>query len=111
MTAAFEPTQQSAERQAAALELEWSANPLWEGVTGDYSATDVIRLRGRVSEEYTLARRGSNASTETGSRTPAPSSKKSPGPKNSPTFLTIPACARFLTEAREKATAEELAAS
>jgi len=27
MTAAFEPTQQTPEQQAAALELEWAANP------------------------------------------------------------------------------------
>ena len=36
MTAAFEPTQQTPEQQAAALELEWAANPRWEGVTRDY---------------------------------------------------------------------------
>src|SRR5450830_1284167 len=59
MTAAFEPNQQTPEQQAAALELEWAANPRWEGVTRDYSASDVVRLRGRVSEEHTLARRGS----------------------------------------------------
>ena len=44
MTAAFEPGQPtSAQQQAAALELEWAANPRWEGVTRDYSATDVVR--------------------------------------------------------------------
>ncbi|HET7783557.1 MAG TPA: isocitrate lyase, partial [Arthrobacter sp.] len=63
MTAAFEPNQQlsgqDTTEQAAALELEWAANPRWEGVTRDYSASDVVRLRGRVSEEHTLARRGS----------------------------------------------------
>jgi isocitrate lyase len=58
MTAAFEPTQQTPAQQAAALELEWAANPRWEGVTRDYKASDVIKLRGRVSEEHTLARRG-----------------------------------------------------
>jgi len=58
MTAAFEPTQQTPKEQAAALELEWAANPRWEGVTRDYSASDVVKLRGRVSEEHTLARRG-----------------------------------------------------
>lgn len=31
MTAAFEPTQQTPEDQAAALEFEWAANPRWEG--------------------------------------------------------------------------------
>ncbi|GAA1118250.1 isocitrate lyase [Arthrobacter flavus] len=45
----------SAERE---LELEWSANSRWENVTRDYSAADVVRLRGRVQEEHTLARRG-----------------------------------------------------
>ena len=58
MTAAFEPTQQTPEQQAAALELEWAADPRWDGVTRDYTAADVVRLRGRVSEEHTLARRG-----------------------------------------------------
>ncbi len=41
------------------LELEWSADPRWEGTVRDYSAADVVRLRGRVQEEHTLARRGS----------------------------------------------------
>ncbi|GER23322.1 isocitrate lyase [Zafaria cholistanensis] len=41
-----------------ALELEWNANPRWDGITRDYSAADVVRLRGRVQEEHTLARRG-----------------------------------------------------
>ncbi|MHA7139900.1 MULTISPECIES: isocitrate lyase [unclassified Arthrobacter] len=45
----------SAERE---LELEWSANSRWDNVTRDYSASDVVRLRGRVQEEHTLARRG-----------------------------------------------------
>lgn len=43
---------------AEALELEWAANPRWEGIRRDYSAADVVKLRGRVSEEHTLARRG-----------------------------------------------------
>jgi isocitrate lyase len=58
MTAEFEPQSQSLEQQAEALKLEWSADPRWEGLTRDYSAEDVIRLRGRVPEENTLARRG-----------------------------------------------------
>ncbi|MFI5086683.1 MAG: isocitrate lyase [Actinomycetales bacterium] len=44
--------------QAAALELEWAADPRWTGTTRDYSPADVVRLRGRVLEEHTLARRG-----------------------------------------------------
>ncbi|WP_309080578.1 isocitrate lyase [Zhihengliuella sp.] len=48
-------TQQRIER----LELEWTADPRWEGITRDYAAADVVRLQGTVQEEYTLARRGS----------------------------------------------------
>ncbi len=54
-----QPINQTPEARAEALELEWSANPRWEGITRDYSAQDVIKLQGRVQEEYTLAKRGS----------------------------------------------------
>ncbi|APF40729.1 isocitrate lyase [Neomicrococcus aestuarii] len=47
------------EARAESLELEWKANPRWDGITRDYSAQDVIKLQGRVQEEYTLAKRGS----------------------------------------------------
>ncbi|WP_221586373.1 isocitrate lyase [Microbacterium sp. G2-8] len=40
------------------LRLEWAADPRWNGITRDYSAEDVIRLRGSVREEATLAKRG-----------------------------------------------------
>ncbi|WP_049822125.1 isocitrate lyase [Arthrobacter sp. H41] len=50
--------QQALDTAAQELELEWSANTRWEGVQRDYSATDVVRLRGSVQEEHTLARRG-----------------------------------------------------
>ncbi|MHA7240920.1 isocitrate lyase [Arthrobacter sp. TMS1-12-1] len=40
------------------LDLEWSADPRWAGVRRDYSSSDVVRLRGSVQEEHTLARRG-----------------------------------------------------
>ena len=43
---------------AAELEALWSADPRWSGVVRDYSAQDVVTLRGRVREEHTLARRG-----------------------------------------------------
>lgn len=43
---------------AAELELEWAADPRWDGVRRDYTAADVIALRGAVREERTLARRG-----------------------------------------------------
>lgn len=46
--------------QAAAdqLQQDWNNNPRWENITRDYHAEEVIRLRGRVQEEHTLARRG-----------------------------------------------------
>ncbi len=44
--------------QVAALEKDWADNARWEGVTRDYSAEDVVRLRGSVTPEVTLARQG-----------------------------------------------------
>jgi isocitrate lyase len=43
---------------AADLETEWAADPRWSDVRRDYTAQDVIDLRGPVREERTLARRG-----------------------------------------------------
>jgi isocitrate lyase len=45
---------------AANLRHEWETNPRWAGIERTYSAEDVIRLRGSVQEEFTLARRGAN---------------------------------------------------
>ena len=39
------------------LERTWEA-PRWHGIKRDYSAEDVIRLRGSLKIEYTLAHRG-----------------------------------------------------
>ena len=44
--------------QAAALAKDWETNPRWKGVSRNYSAEDVVRVRGSVQEEHTLARRG-----------------------------------------------------
>ncbi|HVV75331.1 MAG TPA: isocitrate lyase [Mycobacteriales bacterium] len=44
--------------QAAALAKDWESNPRWKGVARNYTAEDVVRLRGSVTEEHTLARRG-----------------------------------------------------
>ena len=41
-----------------ALERDWSDNPRWRGVTRDYGAASVVRLRGSVQIEHTLARLG-----------------------------------------------------
>lgn len=40
------------------LAADWELSPRWDGVRRDYSAADVIALRGSVAEEHTLARRG-----------------------------------------------------
>jgi isocitrate lyase len=47
--------------QDAARELEarWSTDERWSGIERTYTAEDVVRLRGSVVEEHTLARLGS----------------------------------------------------
>jgi isocitrate lyase len=49
-------------REAAiqALEQEWATSPRWrwQGIRRNYSAADVVRLRGSVQIEHTLARNG-----------------------------------------------------
>ncbi len=47
-------------RQEAArqIEREWAENPRWKNVERTYSADDVVRLRGSVKVEHTLARMG-----------------------------------------------------
>ncbi len=40
------------------LELNWQFNPRWKGVTRPYSEADVLRLRGSIQPEHTLARLG-----------------------------------------------------
>ncbi|PPK98196.1 isocitrate lyase [Kineococcus xinjiangensis] len=44
--------------QVAALEEEWATSPRWAGIERTYTAADVVRLRGSIQEEHTLARRG-----------------------------------------------------
>lgn len=43
---------------AEELRHEWETHPRWQNVERTYSAEDVIRLRGSVQEEHTLARLG-----------------------------------------------------
>ena len=40
------------------LEQDWAKNPRWNEVKRDYTAADVVRLRGSVQIEHTLATRG-----------------------------------------------------
>jgi isocitrate lyase len=44
--------------QVDKLKSEWADSPRWKGVTRDYSAEDVVKLRGSVLVEHTLARLG-----------------------------------------------------
>jgi isocitrate lyase len=44
--------------QVKQLEKEWQENPRWNGVERPYSAADVLRLRGSIRIEHTLARMG-----------------------------------------------------
>ncbi len=40
------------------LETEWTSSPRWRGIRRDWDAAEVVRLRGSVAVEHTLARRG-----------------------------------------------------
>jgi len=42
----------------AAMTQDWAANPRWKGVERPYTAEDVLRLRGSIHIEHTLARMG-----------------------------------------------------
>src|SRR5499427_8135546 len=44
--------------EAARLKKEWAENPRWKGIKRGYTAEDVVRLRGSIQIEHTLARRG-----------------------------------------------------
>ena len=43
---------------AKRLELMWESDPRWAGIKRPYSGADVVRLRGSVPIDYTLARLG-----------------------------------------------------
>jgi len=48
----------SREQQIAQLKKDWAENPRWKSVRRPYTAEDVVRLRGSLQIEHTLARRG-----------------------------------------------------
>ena len=43
---------------AEQIELDWNNNPRWAGIRRNYGAADVVRLRGTVAVEHSLARHG-----------------------------------------------------
>ena len=46
------------EQEIAQLRSEWNESPRWAGVKRPYAAEDVVRLRGSLRVEHTLARQG-----------------------------------------------------
>jgi isocitrate lyase len=46
------------EHEIKCIQADWTTNPRWKGVERGYSAADVVRLRGTVKIEYSLARLG-----------------------------------------------------
>ena len=46
------------DQEIAALNKDWAENPRWRGIRRGYSAADVVRLRGSVKIEHTLAKLG-----------------------------------------------------
>jgi isocitrate/methylisocitrate lyase len=46
------------EQEIAQLRSEWNDSPRWAGVKRPYAAADVVRLRGSLRVEHTLARQG-----------------------------------------------------
>jgi isocitrate/methylisocitrate lyase len=45
-------------RETGELERAWATDPRWHGVERPYSPEDVVRLRGSIQVEHTIARRG-----------------------------------------------------
>src|SRR5512143_3496087 len=46
------------ELEAQRLQKEWNESARWKGIKRGYTAEDVVRLRGSVQVEHTLAKRG-----------------------------------------------------
>jgi len=46
------------ELEAQKLQQQWSEDPRWRGIKRGYTAADVVRLRGSLQPEHTLAKRG-----------------------------------------------------
>jgi isocitrate lyase len=45
-------------QQIAELQNDWDTNPRWIGINRDYTAQDVVNLRGSLHREYTIAKLG-----------------------------------------------------
>src|SRR5881409_307799 len=49
-----------AARDSKQIERDWENNPRWDGITRDYTADDVLRLRGSIDVEHTFAKIGAD---------------------------------------------------
>jgi isocitrate lyase len=49
---------ESIREQADQLRLQWQTDPRWKDIERTYTAEDVVRLRGSIHEEHSLARLG-----------------------------------------------------
>jgi isocitrate lyase len=56
------------EAEIAKLKKDWAENPRWKGIKRGYSAEDVVRLRGSLQIEHTLAKRGAEKLWSAGQR-------------------------------------------
>ena len=45
-------------QQIEDLQAQWAGDPRWAGVERPYTAADVVRLRGSLQPQHTLAARG-----------------------------------------------------
>ena len=52
------PSSSATRRQAALLERQWKTDLRWQGIERPYRGADVVRLRGSVRIEHTLATLG-----------------------------------------------------
>ncbi len=50
----------SQQLSAEQIKLDWANNPRWSGIKRNYTAEDVVRLRGTVHVEHSLARLGAD---------------------------------------------------
>ena len=47
-------------KTAEQIQHEWNTDPRWSGITRNYTPADVVRLRGTVAIEHSIARIGAN---------------------------------------------------
>ena len=57
-------------READNLRTNWSSSPRWAGIERPFEAEDVIRLRGSIMVEHTLARLGVFCAGSSGAAVP-----------------------------------------